>query len=220
MRSGTAHGDFCACMKSSKRPRVAYDIGACLDAPSDDPSKALNCIKANPQAPGSKLRPASQRLTSLTTARAILGTEDARNKPPPGAEDTALAPSLPARRPTPKFGVTCLPGAPHVRATVAAVEATALNAKGVVYHPQAPVLRDPNGRLLVLIDSEQNAETWPAASLAASDASRKSVLQKVKELALREPKFFGRTPAVGDPAARAAHKRRRLPGSHFGQRAR
>ncbi|NUJ79183.1 hypothetical protein HUN39_03890 [Methylocystis sp. FS] len=180
--------------EESKRPRVAYDIGACLDAPSDDPSKALNCIKANPQAPGSKLRPASQRLTSLTTARAILGTEDARNMPPPGAEETTLAPSLPARRPTPKFGVTCLPGAPHVRATVAAVEATALNAKGVVYHPQAPVLRDPNGRLLVLIDSEQNAEIWPAASLAAPAASRKSVIQKVKDSLSASQNFSGALP--------------------------
>lgn len=182
--------------EESKQPRVAYDIGACLDAPSDDPSKAPNCIKADPQAPGSKLKPASQRLTPLKQANAILSPAGDRKMATSETNEEASARPVPATRPTPKFGITCLPGAPHVRATVAVVEATALNGKGIIYHPQTPILRDPNGRLLVLIESSQSADNWPAARLDAPDANQADIIQKAKDALSGSPNFSGELPTV------------------------
>lgn len=169
--------------------RFAYDIGLCLKAASDQAAATPKCIKEDlHQATQERLTPLAQAsLIAQGGSAAQFDAALAQAKKSISDKEAALRKALSSdgaeiqrARPKPKFAVACPPGAPHVRATAVAAEADDLNKKGIVYHPQQPELRDPDGRLLALIPSKIVDQQSPAIDPITAATSRQAALDSVK----------------------------------------
>lgn len=166
---------------------VAFDVGRCLARAYEEGPELAACLGDE------NLPPVDDRLTPLAEARTLLGGPAA---PVAAARALSLAasraaeapartqdPNAPARyqAPEPQFGVVCPPGAPVVRASAVALEASDLHPLGIVYHPQDPVLRDPDGRVLVLIPAEPVPDDrYPALGLSPLERDKAQLVAAAK----------------------------------------